>query len=97
MAYTKRPWSKLYKTARWQHMRDVQRDKQPLCEFCLQSEDVVVADVVDHIRPHKGDETLFFDADNLQSLCKECHDRDKQRMERGQSVVRFGPDGWPLD
>jgi 5-methylcytosine-specific restriction protein A len=31
--------------------------------------------VVDHIKPHKGDEELFYDINNLQPLCKCCHDR----------------------
>lgn len=91
----KRPWHRLYKTAAWQRLREHQLALQPLCSFCLQSDDVEVATVVDHIKPHKGDEALFYDPNNLQSLCKSCHDRDKQRIERGQTVVRFGADGWP--
>ena len=76
-------------------MRERQLDSEPLCRFCLDHEDVVVATVADHITPHKGDEALFFDADNIQSLCKPCHDSTKQRMELGQDVVTFGADGWP--
>jgi len=38
--------------------------------------------VADHITPHRGDEFLFWDAGNLQCLCKPCHDRHKQRQER---------------
>lgn len=38
--------------------------------------------VADHIRPHRGDRSLFFDATNLQCLCKACHDSKKQRQER---------------
>jgi 5-methylcytosine-specific restriction endonuclease McrA len=62
----------------------------------MQQEDVTPATICDHIIAHKGDEDLFWDADNLQSLCKPCHDRIKQREELGQGVVRFGPDGWPV-
>ncbi|WP_327198035.1 HNH endonuclease [Sporanaerobacter acetigenes] len=29
---------------------------------------------VDHIEPHKGNEDLFYDINNLQSLCKSCHE-----------------------
>ena len=34
---------------------------------------IEVATVVDHIMPHKGDNTLFWDRDNWQSLCKRFH------------------------
>lgn len=89
-------YRKLYKTSRWQRLRERQLTAHPLCAYCLQQEDVTPATVCDHVRPHKGDEALFFDPDNLQSLCAPCHDRIKQREELGQDVVRFGPDGWPV-
>ena len=38
--------------------------------------------VADHIRPHRGDEALFWDPANLQCLRKWCHDRAKQAAER---------------
>ncbi|UFX41809.1 HNH endonuclease [Bradyrhizobium sp. 41S5] len=38
--------------------------------------------VCDHVIPHRGDERLFWDETNLQTLCKACHDRDKQREEQ---------------
>lgn len=37
--------------------------------------------VADHVTPHRGQEAMFWDAGNLQSLCKPCHDRIKQREE----------------
>ena len=55
----------------------------------------VEANVVDHIIPHKGDERLFWDADNnWQSLCEECHNSTKRKMENGKDVRPFGLDGW---
>lgn len=42
--------------------------------------------VADHKTPHRGDVALFWDEQNLQCLCKPCHDRDKQRAERGGSA-----------
>ena len=89
-------YRRLYKTARWARLRQSVLDADPLCRYCLRQEIVEEADVVDHVRPHKGDEALFWDVDNLQPLCKSCHDRHKQREERGQAIVQFGPDGWPL-
>ena len=39
------------------------------------------AHVVDHIMPHRGDQALFWDKTNWQSLCFTHHSRDKQREE----------------
>jgi 5-methylcytosine-specific restriction endonuclease McrA len=91
-----RPWRHLYGRARWKALRDNQLSQQPLCAFCLRREIVEVATVVDHIILHKGDLDLFHDPDNLQSLCKPCHDRDKAAEERGKSIIYFGVDGYPI-
>lgn len=88
-------WQHLYRTSLWRQLRQRQLTEEPLCRFCLEQETVEPATVVDHIIPHKGNEALFFDAENLSSLCKHCHDSIKQRMELGQTVVTFGADGWP--
>lgn len=96
MSLTSRPWRKLYDTARWKRMRVRQLTIEPLCRFCLEVEDVTAATVVDHRKAHKGSEELFYDADNLQSLCAPCHDRIKREMERGKDVIRFDASGWPV-
>jgi len=44
--------------------------------------------VCDHIEPHRGNEQLFWDENNLQTLRKECHDRDKQRAEQSSLHTR---------
>jgi 5-methylcytosine-specific restriction protein A len=45
----------------------------------------VKATVVDHIKPHRGDQTLFWDRSNWQALCKQHHDektgKEDRRME----------------
>ncbi|WP_375778767.1 HNH endonuclease [Bradyrhizobium sp. ma5] len=45
--------------------------------------------VCDHIRPHRGNETLFWDESNLRMRCKACHDSNKQR-EKQQSLATCG-------
>lgn len=87
-------YRKLYGTAMWKRLRERQLTNEPLCRFCLDCGDVVVATVVDHIKPHRGDECLFFDADNLRSLCKPHHDSEGQREDLGQAIVTFNADGW---
>lgn len=90
-------WHRLYQTSAWQALRHAQLSRQPLCEFCLITEDITEADVVDHRRPHKGDLVLFHDPTNLQSLCKHHHDSAKQMMDRGKKVAITGVDGYPIE
>jgi 5-methylcytosine-specific restriction protein A len=61
---------------RWQRARKIFLRSHPLCAECLRKFDCPTpATVVDHIRPHRGDPNLFWDKDNWQALCKQCHDR----------------------
>jgi len=73
----------------------------PLCVFCLchgklnegatrnasSTRDLVV----DHIEPHRGNERLFWEWKNLQTLCRfPCHDQVKQQHEvAGKSVEQW--------
>ena len=50
--------------------------------------------VVNHKEPHKGDWGKFTDPENLEAVCKQCHDSAIQAQERGRRVS-FGADGWP--
>ncbi|SEM81262.1 HNH endonuclease [Paenibacillus sp. OV219] len=60
--------------SKWRAARAGYLRKHPLCVECLNHEAVTEATVVDHIKPHKGDKTLFWDRNNWQSLCKKHHD-----------------------
>jgi len=91
-----REWRKLYKSARWNRLRQSVLDADPLCRYCLQVEIVEEAKVVDHIKPHKGDPELFWDINNLQPLCEPCHNGRKQREERGTEPIPYGVDGYPI-
>ena len=79
---TYRRW---YKTARWQKLRwavlvrDLFKCQRPQCGRVEANTSQLVAD---HKVPHRADERLFWDESNLQCICKQCHDRDKQREER---------------
>jgi 5-methylcytosine-specific restriction endonuclease McrA len=63
----------------WQKARTIFLAAHPHCAMCGKP-----ATVVDHIRPHRGDDTLFWDRTNWQPLCAVCHNKHKQREERGQ-------------
>lgn len=81
------PWRRWYSSTRWRalRMKILTRDLFA-CQMCKR----IVADtsklVADHKKPHRGDEVLFWDENNLQALCKPCHDKAKQRSERAGDV-----------
>lgn len=72
--------AKKYKTKRWTNLRRkvLQRDKY--CQEHLNKGEYIVPTVADHIKPvsQGGD---FWDEDNLQGLCKSCHNK-KSAKER---------------
>lgn len=77
------PWRAWYKTTKWQRLRwQVLVDATFTCAMCKRIDGRSAQLVADHIKPHKGDEALFWDRANLQCLCKPCHDSDKQSAER---------------
>lgn len=82
---------------RWQKARATWLRAHPLCKMHADMGQVVAATVVDHIEPHRGDMKLFWDTSNWQSLCKACHDRHKQRLEKSGAVVGCDMSGLPLD
>jgi 5-methylcytosine-specific restriction protein A len=71
---------RLYKTPQWRALRAQQLDAQPHCEVrgCMNH-----ATVVDHRTPHHGQQHLFFDPANLQSMCKVHHDSKTARHDGG--------------
>lgn len=79
------PWRKWYRTARWSRLRlkiferDLFQCQMPGCGHV---EGNLSKLVCDHKKPHRGNERMFWDEDNLQTLCKPCHDSLKQRQER---------------
>ena len=58
---------------RWQQYRISFLRIHPLCAECERNGIITPASIVDHIRPHKGDMKLFWDKNNHQSLCEQCH------------------------
>lgn len=64
--------------ARWRAAREVYLAAHPLCVECKKQGRLTPARVVDHIVPHRGDQQLFWDESNWQSLCDftspfDCH------------------------
>lgn len=68
----------------WKHeLRPAQLLREPFCRECAKRGIRTRATVVDHVIPFRGDWLLFVDPNNLQSLCKTCHDR-KTALEQAE-------------
>ncbi|MBN9600848.1 MAG: HNH endonuclease [Afipia sp.] len=83
------PWRAWYKTARWRALRlTIFLRDLFTCQKCRLIEGDTSKLVCDHIIPHRGDERLFWDENNLQTLCKRCHDTVKQAAEQASLRTR---------
>jgi 5-methylcytosine-specific restriction protein A len=76
--------AKIYNTARWRKLRDLKLAMNPLCEMCAEAEGgsrISIAEDVHHkisfmsVDDPVKRKFLAFDFDNLQSLCKQCHQK----------------------
>lgn len=74
-------WHYLYNSKAWRRRRRVWLKHQPFCQECLKQKRLIFGNVVDHIKPHRGDLALFWDKSNLQTLCEKHHGL-KSRNER---------------
>lgn len=74
----------LYSSLKWKQLRQKHLREEPLCRVCGNK-----ATEVDHLIPHQGDINLFFNEDNLQSLCHNCHSKKtiKEMEERKREKV----------
>lgn len=65
----------------WRNERLAYLSEHPLCVRCLANGMTVEATDVDHVIPHRGNLTLFWDRSNWASLCHACH---STKTRRGQ-------------
>lgn len=68
-----REGKRFYDSAAWLKLRRVKLALAPLCERCESRGLVVVADQVHHRRERRDRPDLALDLDNLESLCRPCH------------------------
>jgi len=69
--------------SRWKKVRARQLRIEPLCRLCSNEGIIKVANVVDHIIPHKGNSDLMWSSSNHQSLCTPCHNSKTAREDGG--------------
>jgi 5-methylcytosine-specific restriction protein A len=68
---------------RWRKERAGFLALNPWC-VTLGSGCTLIAELVDHVTPHRGDMGLFWNRSNWQPLCTHCHNVHKQREESGR-------------
>lgn len=79
---SQKPWRAWYSLPIWRNqIRPRQLTDEPYCRRCNQRGEVVMATVVNHVDPHRGDWDRFIGGP-FESLCKTCHDSEVQREER---------------
>ena len=79
----------------WHKARNAYIAANPLCVMCLamKPKRITSANVVDHVIPHEGNQELFWDEGNWQSLCRRHHDTDKAEIEgRRKAKAKFDAD-----
>lgn len=76
-----------YKSKAWKSLRleALQRDNY-LCVECLKNGKITPADTVHHIKPLRIDQTGAEDLNNLETVCRACH--NKLHRERPQTLVK---------
>ena len=88
---------RLYDTQRWKRERAAFLRRNPLCRMCEAIGLTSLARAVDHVEPHRGNETLFWNQDNWQPICLTCHSAAKQAQERTGQIRGCDVHGRPLD
>lgn len=72
---------KIYNSERWRRLRSLKFADNPLCEQCLNKDTITPAEDIHHIVSFMSTDDpsqrrfLAYDYDNLQSLCKQCHQK----------------------
>ena len=89
--------SRLYDRRAWRRASRAFLQANPLCRMCQEVGKTRLAELVDHIEPHRGDPELFWDQDNWAASCKPCHDGAKQELEKSGTIRGCDINGRPLD
>ena len=83
--------NKLYGTAFWKKQRKIQLSKNPLCAACLLEGKVVQAEHIDHVFPHRQDQSKF-KSNLFKSLCVSHHTLKTQEENKGIYLF-YSPNG----
>lgn len=71
---------KRYNCKRWRELRKYKLILNPLCERCLKKEKYNAAYIVHHkeyvTQENYMDDDIFYNIDNLESVCLKCHNQE---------------------
>ena len=86
---------RFYNTKRWAHCREgYLKSKGMLCERCLAKGIYKPAEVVHHkikLTPQLcEDPAIALNWDNLEALCRDCHEREHGRNKRRHKFDEYG-------
>lgn len=69
-----------YNSQRWKRLRKLKRELDPFCERCKDKGKFVAAKIIHHkeyiTADNYEDDSIFFNLDNLESLCLDCHNKE---------------------
>ena len=65
---------RFYNSKAWRRLSAAQLKREPLCRECMRAGRAALAEIADHIQPIRAGGARL-DFENLQSLCKGCHNR----------------------
>lgn len=72
--------AKKYKSKKWEKLRLLKKNISPFCERCLQEGIYTPGKIVHHKEYitdlNYEDDMVFFNIENLETLCQECHNKE---------------------
>lgn len=78
-----------YKSKRWQKLRKEKLLLNPICERCAKKDIYKPVEIVHHkeyvTEENYIDDNIFFNIENTESLCKDCH--NKEHFEEKEEYI----------
>ena len=72
-----------YNSTAWRRLRELKLKRNPVCEECYRRGRISKAAIADHVLPAREYPSRRLDIDNLQSLCRGCHNKKTAADKRG--------------
>ncbi|ANZ98177.1 hypothetical protein BFC20_10920 [Brochothrix thermosphacta] len=72
-------YTKFYQSSEWKQARMTKLVNQPLCEECLKNKNVKQGQIVHHIIELKEDWEQRVNQNNLETICRECHNKHHKK------------------
>jgi 5-methylcytosine-specific restriction enzyme A len=78
-----KPW---YRSPIWKAIKRHRLAAEPQCRECAVEGRTEPATHVDHIEPHQGEESLFMQYENTQSLCRDHHNAHRYQERSAKAI-----------